>query len=123
MFPYDHNSDRFHMSPTDRRHVAEASPTVTIIWKPGFTTKKFPHCFGKRPLSLMKDYPSDVVHPTFKMLPTALSSALSVRAIMIFFFHYYSGKKVTSMFAAADEVRLFKFTFLDFKFCEVKAKD
>ena len=25
-FPYDHNSDRFHMSPTDRGHVAEASP-------------------------------------------------------------------------------------------------
>ena len=35
-FPYDHSSDRFHMSPTDRGHVAEASPTVTIIWKPGF---------------------------------------------------------------------------------------
>ena len=34
-FPYDHNSDCFHMSPTDRGHVAEASPTVTIIWKPG----------------------------------------------------------------------------------------
>ena len=31
-FPYDHNSDCFHMSPTDRGHVAEASPTVTIIW-------------------------------------------------------------------------------------------
>ena len=28
-------SDRFHMSPTDRGHVAKASPTVTIIWKPG----------------------------------------------------------------------------------------
>ena len=38
-FPYDHNSDRFHMSPTDRGHVAEASPTVTIIWKPAFTVK------------------------------------------------------------------------------------
>ena len=25
-------SDRFHMSPTDRGHVAKASPTVTIIW-------------------------------------------------------------------------------------------
>ena len=25
------------MSPIDRGHVAEASPTVTIIWKPGFT--------------------------------------------------------------------------------------
>ena len=24
------------MSPTDRGHVTEASPTVTIIWKPGF---------------------------------------------------------------------------------------
>ena len=35
MTPY--NSDRFHMSPTDRGHVAKASPTVTIIWKPGFT--------------------------------------------------------------------------------------
>ena len=39
-FPYDHNSGRFHMSPTDRGHVAEASPTVTIIWKPGFMDGK-----------------------------------------------------------------------------------
>ena len=31
------------MSPTDRGHVAEASPTVTIIWKPGFTDDTFPH--------------------------------------------------------------------------------
>ena len=50
---------------------------------------------------------------------TALSSILSVCAITIFFFHFYSGKKVTSMFAAADEVGLFKFTFIDVKSCGV----
>ena len=44
-FPYDHNSDCFHMSPTDRGHVAEASPTVTIIWKPGF--KNTPNYSGR----------------------------------------------------------------------------
>ena len=33
-------SDRFHMSPTDRGHVAEASPTVTIIWKPGLIIRE-----------------------------------------------------------------------------------
>ena len=39
-FPCDHNSDRFHMSPTDRGHVAEASPIVTIIWKPGLSVNE-----------------------------------------------------------------------------------
>ena len=38
-FPYDHDSDCFHMSPTDRGHVVEVSPTVRIIWKPGFTLR------------------------------------------------------------------------------------
>ena len=30
-FPYDRNRDHFHTSPTDRGHVTDVSPTVTII--------------------------------------------------------------------------------------------
>ena len=40
-FRYDNNSDRTHMSPIDRGHIAEASSTVTIIWKPGFSSAHF----------------------------------------------------------------------------------
>ena len=39
-FPHDNDSDCFHMSPTDRGHVAEVSPAVAIIWKPGLTEVK-----------------------------------------------------------------------------------